>query len=260
MPASNGSNQSSIVNGLGIAAAPDTGALPASAAGSPAPDANQPGNDVVKTAPNNQSPQNNDPRVGRALGVLKAVSQGTLHGVSIPHDAPKLQATGITPESMADMGVSMYRPVSKDMAFVMFNAKQVPVSTLKAMDKAGTLGKAFPPITKFLGSGGGPAASGKGKSGVGTPPSKAAQDYANSPQGAAAPAGASTPSTTDLNLTGTPSSVQPTVPVLPRPGFGAGANQQAAVQRMKALSGSPPSSRANPTAGSIVNGLWSAPV
>lgn len=239
MPASNGSNQSSILNGLGTAAAPDTGALPASAIGSPKPDPNQPGNDVTKTAPNNQSQSVASP-TNRALGVLKAIAAGQLPGVSVPTDAPKL-STDLTPDHLVSLGVGIYRPKSTGLSAVLFNQKTVPLSTVKMMDSSGTLSKSFPSITTFLGDLG---ADSKGS------PS----------EDSAGPPGADAPSASDMNLTGKAPSVASVVPVLPRPGFGAAASRQAATARMKALGGTEPSARAVPGAGAIVNGLWAAPV
>jgi hypothetical protein len=267
-----------ILNGLGIAAAPDTGALPANPAGSPKPDANQPGNQVVNTSPNNQSPQvgkgsKKVPKArGLAIGILRAVGSGKIPGISIPVDAPKLD-TGIKPHDLAKHGVGFYRPKTKTIAGVMFHPKTVPVSTLQKLDSAGTLPKAFPSIMRFIGAGMAPGASkpsGKGKSGVGTPGSDTSIPGAAGPAGASTntpqtgagmgQSGRNTPSISDLNLTGTPRPVANPVPVLPRPGATAGANSQLAIKRSNALGPTPPSQQSRPGAGSIVSGLYQAPI
>lgn len=270
-----------ILNGLGIAAAPDNGTLPASAAGSPKPNSKTPGNDVVNTAPNNQAPMLKNGKAhpqlqARALGVLRAVGQGHLPGVHVPADAPKLDSD-VTSEQIRKMGVGIYRPVNKDVAGVFYNPKQVPISTLKVLDAKGKLDDAFPSITKFLGISSKLAgtSSGKGKSGVGTPGGNTDETGAAGPAGASTgtPAtgagqnpgsgggqqGRNTPSISDLNLTGTPGPTPAAVPVLPRPGMGAGANAALASKRAAAVNGPAPSAMTRPSS-SIVSGLWRAPV
>jgi len=249
-------------------------------AGSPAPDANQPGNDVVNTSPNNQAPMTKNGSVhpdvkGKALGVLHAIGTGQLAGVHVPADAPKLKSD-VTPKQVQDMGIGIYKPKSKDVSAVFFNPGKVPVTTLKALDAKNRLAHAFPSITKFLGISSSP--SGAGKSGVGTPGKNTSETGAAGPAGASTGTpstgagqtggtsgadygqqGRNTPSISDLNLTGTPTPTAAAVPVLPRPGMGAGANAALASKRAAAVNGPPASAMQKPSS-SIVSGLWRAPV
>jgi hypothetical protein len=258
-----------ILNGLGIASAPDTTTLPPNPGGSPRPDSNQPGNQVVNTSPNEQSPQVAPANLqAKALGVIRAVGRGHLPGVYIPTDAPHFKSD-ITGANISAAGAAFYRPKeSKDTAGVLYHPKTVPLSTLRILDAKGKLDEAFPPITKFLGLSN--SASGKGKSGVGTPGKQAGQTGASSPAGASTgtpqtgagggQSGRNTPSISDLNLTGIPGPTPQAVPVLPKPGLGAAGNAQIANKRVAALAGPPPSQQAQPGAGSIVSNLWRAPV
>lgn len=260
-----------ILNGLGAASAPDNGTLPANYAGSPKPDAKRPGNMVVNTQPNNQAPQLPPMKEGeqahpqiqaRALGVLKSIGQGKLVGVHVPSDAPKLKSS-LTPGQVSSFGVGIYKPTSKDVAAVFYNPKQVPLTTLKAMDKAGRLDNAFPSIMSFLkgrGSVNAPAGGPRGAFGEPGASAPAGSATGTSANGSGGPPGRNVASASDLNLTGTPGAKMPAaVPVLPKPGATAGFNATMASKRVAGVNGPPPSQQSNPSSG-LVSGLWRAPV
>jgi hypothetical protein len=190
--------------------------------------------------------------------LLSAIGAGQIPGVTVPKGTTGSKTPGIDQDTIASSGVSIYRPTDKDFMAVLFNSKKTPLSTVQAIDKAGKLDSAFPPITHFLDDKGVGPGSKTRKMGIGAPGARgdSDQEVANAGQ----PVGDTVAPIGVMNLTGSSPSNQPTVPILPRPGVGAGANQQLALARVKALKGGPPSSRPNPAAGSIVNGLWSAPV
>jgi hypothetical protein len=200
------------------------------------------------------------------MGVVKAIGLGQLPGVHVPADAPKVKSD-ITPSHIQKMGVGIYRPVDKSVATVFYNPKQVPQSTLKTLDSKNKLATAFPSIMKFLNAG---TPSGKEQSGVATPGKNTDEPGAAGPAGSSTGTpstgagmgqqGRNTPSISDLNLTGTPGPVPPAVPVMPRPGMGEGANQSLITKRANAIGNQPPSQQARPGAGSIVSGLFRAPV
>lgn len=260
-----------ILNGLGIASAPDTtGMLPPNPGGSPRPDPNQPGNTVVNPEINHQAPtvppmkdgKPAHPQVqARALGVLKAIGSGKLAGVHVPSDAPKIKSN-LTPNDVSAFGVGIYKPISKGTAAVLFNPKSVPLTTLQAMDKAGKLEKAFPSILGFLKPHGTPKAAPSAPRGAFGEPGASApagSSTGTSANGAGGPPGKDVSSISDLNLTGNPGPVPAAVPVLPRPGATAGFNATMAAKRTAGVNGLPPSQQTSPSS-SIVSGLWRAPV
>lgn len=194
---------------------------------------------VQVPAPNNFAAAAKNPDAHAPLAVLKAVIGGQLPGVLIPHDAPKIQSS-LTPQDLLQSGVGLYRPKSPGIAAVLFNPQHVPVSTLKAMDSKGTLKKAFPPITKFLGASKGKAA----------PKSSKVSNQAPGPSD-------SPSAISETNLTGSPAPATVNmVPILPKPSFSADAEKQLAMKRVNAIAGNTlPSNRPMPGSGSVLQGL-----
>src|SRR5208282_173473 len=248
--AANGTNMDTFLNGLGVASSPDTTSIPPNPGGSPRPDAKQPDNDVVHTAPNKQAgsvPAGIPPAAMGPLKVAQAVAAGHIPGVTIPKDAPQIDAGGITQKQVMGMGVNFYKPHDKDLAGVMFNPKLITVPTLVKADKAGKLSTMFPPITKLMAGAGG---TDKGKSNA---PTEEAPNFMGTN-----PPGHDNPSISDMNLTGAPPPHAPqVVPVLPKPSFSGDAQKQLLAARMKAANGqgpntAPGSLRPN----SIINGLF----
>ena len=247
--ASKGTNSAGWLNGLGAAPAPMNTTLPPNPGGSPTPNDKQPGNDVVPTAPNKQAPaippevvNSLSPQERKSYLVLRAVSAGQLPGVVIEKGITGRKDTKFTPDMIVKSGVDLYRPHDKDYQLVMFNPKKVPLSTVKVLDKKGKLGDAFPSFTDLVGEENLPKEGEEGSAG---------EDEDNDSAG---PPGHDTPQANPLNLTAMRSDTPPPVPVLPRPTFGAGAQQRVASARLKALAGS-----GNPGS-SPVNNLWAAPV
>lgn len=184
-------------------------------------------------APNNFAATAQNADTHKPLQVLKAVASGELPGVAIPKNAPKI-ASPLTGQDVLSLGLGFYKPKDDDLAAVLFNPKKVPVSTLQALDKKGSLDKAFPSITSFL----------DGEEGK-------------------APATKDSP-INNLNLTGSPAPADAgaaTVPVLPRPTFGAAAQKTLATKRTNLIAGNvAPSARPIPGGGSVLNGLLQQPV
>src|SRR5208282_4472302 len=248
--AANGTNMDTFLNGLGVASSPDTTTIPPNPGGSPQPDAKQPGNDVVHTAPNKQA--GSVPAESKnALTIVQGVASGHLAGVMVDRDC-KIpdEFLGKTVQNKVDtlakMGVGVFRPTSDTRGIVLYNYRQVPQSTLKAMDKKDVLHKAFPSLTKLMSGG----ETDKGKSNA---PTEEAPNFMGTN-----PPGHDNPSISDMNLTGAPPPHAPqVVPVLPKPSFSGDAQKQLLAARMKAANGqgpntAPGSLRPN----SIINGLF----
>jgi hypothetical protein len=216
----------SVLNGLGSAAGynPPPSASDTSAAVGATPERTKVPN------PGNLGKAAQDPNAHGPLAVLKAVATGQLPGVLVPHDAPKIKST-LTPQDITDVGVQMYKPVTKGLAVVLFNPKLVPASTLQVLDKKGKLGSAFPSITTLLG---------KAKSGASSTDDQTAEPTASpNPPDPANPVGSTPPGNVnsainDLNLTGSPAPQPPQrVPVLPRPTFSADTQKRVGNVRAK---------------------------
>lgn len=181
------------------------------------------------TAPNASEASPGSPSIPpQALNIIRGLASGQIPGAVIPSDAPKIE-TGLTPGDLIKAGIGLYHPRTKGLAGVAFSPEHVSEAMLQKMDKDGTLAKNFPSMTDLL-------------KGVEAAPG-GALDGLTPPDGSTQPASAD----------GSPT--QPSsVPVLPRPTFGADAQAEAANARLASLNPEP-SKRLIPGGGAVLNGL-----
>lgn len=189
---------------------------------------------TTPTAPAAAAPTASDASPGspsippQALNVIRGLASGQVPGTYIPSDAPKIE-TGLSPGDLLKAGVGLYKPKTTGLVAVAYSPKQVSEKMLQKMDADGTLTKNFPSITDLL-------------KGTEEAPGGAVADLTGA-DGSTPPSGAS-------GATEQPASV----PVMPRPTFGADAQATAANARIQALSPEP-SKRKIPGGGSVLNGL-----
>lgn len=222
----------SVLNGLGSAA----GYTPIPSAQNNAATAPGATPETTKVPnPSNLSKAAQDPATHGPLAVLHAVATGKLPGVVVPHDAPKIKST-LTAQDIADVGVQIYRPMSKGLAAVLFNPKLVPQRTLSMMDRAGKLTRAFPSITSLLKT----ADKGNKQSDQNATDEETPEQTPNpnppDPKNkiGSTPPGNVNSAINDLNLTGNPAPQPPQrVPVLPRPTFSGDTQKRIGNQRAK---------------------------
>ncbi|HYG24427.1 MAG TPA: hypothetical protein VEH04_16740 [Verrucomicrobiae bacterium] len=154
--------------------------------------------------------------------VISKIMSGEVPGVYVPEGAQLPQPVeGVTPESLARVGVLLYKPKTPGISVVAFNSKLIPARQLRDADLAGKLTEILPPVTDLL------------------------PDTGSDVMGDLAPVA---------------EDVQPAtpnrVPVMPRPSLGAGAQQKLAGVRAESAAGAEnPSERPIAGGGVILNGL-----